>query len=44
MLFVWAVAVNALVQGALRRVTQLLWIEQPTFQLESGHSTTELCE
>jgi len=33
MLFVGAVEVNALAQGVLRRVTQWLWIEHPTWQL-----------
>jgi len=42
MLFVGAVGVNALAQGALRRASQWLWIEYPTFQLGGGHSTTEL--
>jgi len=32
--------VNALAQGALRRVTT--WIEHPTLQLGGGHSITEL--
>jgi len=42
MLCVGAVAVNALAQGALRRLTQWLRIEHPTFQLGGGHSTTEM--
>jgi len=44
MLFVGTVAVNALAQGALRRVTQLPWIEHPTFHLVGGHSATELID
>ena len=42
MLFVRVVVVNALAQGALQLVIQLLWIEHTTFQLGGGHSTTEL--
>ena len=42
MLFARAVVVNALAQGALRWVTQWLWIGQTIFQLGGGHSTTEL--
>ena len=38
MLFVEAVEVNALAEGALRRVTQWPWIEHPTFRLRGGHS------
>jgi len=40
MLFAEAVEVNALAQ--VRRITQWPWIEHPTFQLGSGHSTTDL--
>jgi len=42
MLFVGAVAVNALAQAALRRVSHWPWIEHPTFQLRGGHSTTDV--
>jgi len=42
MLFVGAVAVNALAQAALRRFTQWPCIEHPTFQLDGGHYTNEL--
>jgi len=31
--------VNALAQGALRRITQ--WIDRPTFPLGGGHSAAE---
>ena len=41
-LLVGEVEVNALAQGALRKFTQWLWIEHPTFQLGGGHFTTEL--
>jgi len=37
-----AIEVNALAQGALRQLTQWLWIEHPTFQLGGGYFTTEL--
>jgi len=40
--FVGAVEVNALVQGALRRVTQWSWIEHANFQLRGGLSSIEL--
>jgi len=33
---------KAFAQGALRKFTQWLWIEHPTFQLGGGHFTTEL--
>jgi len=39
MIFVGAVTVIALAQGALRRVTQWPWIEHTTFQFGGGHST-----
>jgi len=42
LLFVGAVAVNALVQGALRLVNLWPWIDHTIFQLGGGHSTTEL--
>jgi len=35
-----AVEVNALAQGALRRFTQWLLVEHPTFHLGGGYSTT----
>jgi len=42
MLFVKAVEVNALAQGALRQFTQYLWFEHTTFQLRGWNFTTEL--
>jgi len=40
--FIGPVGVNALVQGALRRVARWPWIDHPTFKLGGGQSTTEL--
>ena len=42
MLFVGAVEVKDLAQGALRRVTQRPWIEHSTIRLRGGPSTAEL--
>jgi len=42
MLFVGTVAVNALAQGALWRVTQWQWTEHTTFEFGGGHSINEL--